>query len=164
MSELPVKIPPPYKGTNKGEVRWLNELREAVRRLSRQATPRPVGGRGGVVRRLPLEAYVAGTTLKMTPGLVDLDEYSGVEKANPGNGDWYLVAKAVINASTGALSSTDLTWESSIPADTTTDWHVSIASVNVASGVIGTITQVYYGPLFVRVIGGFDDKWEVIFF
>lgn len=114
--------------------------------------------------KLPFHISATPALLKAEPGVVGSTSISAKEVVTPADGSWYFYAKVVINATTGGVVSEDAVWGNTIPADTSTDYHREIGSVEVLLGeVVGPpmSLQFTYGPIAVVVGGGFSSVWTV---
>lgn len=144
---------------------WCREVDAALQQLRDRGInidPRR-GGRGGSPP-LPFQVTASASLLVAAPGVIGETSISGsvLEQASPADGTWHLVAKVVINATTGEVTSEAVYWNSSLPTDTTTDFHVSIASVEITAGEVTDSFQFNYGPIYVNVGGGATDIWSVV--
>ena len=155
-----IKVPPYVFDARDFRVKERGKER-VVTAVGKPSTP-TTSGAGAV---LPFTISV-GASLIASPGVL-----AGVLKAEtveltPANGTWYLQAKVVINATTGAFTSTAMDWVSTPSTNTSTDRYVVIGSVDVVSGVPDplTISQGNYGPLIAVAHGGVSDAWEVSIF
>lgn len=113
----------------------------------------------GVVGTTPYPFQISATPalLKSAPGLLGAVSILSQEKINPADGAHYLLAKVVINSTTGVITSSTVEWETTEPADTTTDYHRTIAVVTLTDGVVSgppNTAQFTFGPISVVVGGG----------
>lgn len=116
---------------------------------------------------LPFEITVTEDTIKAAPGVLDGVTIAETVEASPADDIWYLEAKVVINATTGAVTARSMQWAVTTPStSTTTDWYDVIGEVEVIGGVpdSSTIVQYNYGPLIVIQYGAVSDKWGVLIF
>jgi hypothetical protein len=156
---------PPKPRTIGGLIGWARGVNRALTELR----DRKVEGTGAKnARRTPYPFQVSATSalLKSAPGLLGSVSIASQEKANPADGVHYLLAKVIINSTTGAITSSTVEWIlTTVPADTTTNYHLTIAKVTLSGGVVSTdpadTAQYTYGPISVVVGGGFDSVWAV---
>ena len=117
------------------------------------------------VRRAPFPFEVTRATpdlLKSAPGLLGNVSIASQEKENPADGTHYLLAKVIINSTTGAITSSTVEWVTTVPADTTTNYHRTIAQVTLSGGVVvgpPNTAQYTFGPISVVVGGGASTVW-----
>jgi hypothetical protein len=97
--------------------------------------------------------------LKSAPGLLGSVSIASQEKENPADGTHYLLAKVIINSTTGAITSSTVEWVTTIPSDTTTNYHRTIAQVLLSSGLVSSAYQFTFGPISVVIGGGFNSVW-----
>jgi hypothetical protein len=129
-----------------------------------QYVERREAGVGGGSTILPFQISATPALLRAEPGIVGTTSIPPREVPNPADGTWHFYAKVVINAATGAKVSENALWGDTLPADTATDYHREIASVQIADGeILGPplTLQYTYGPIWVVVGGGFDSVWTV---
>ena len=107
----------------------------------------------------PFQITATPTLLKSAAGLLGNVSIEPQEKENPADGIHYLLAKVVINSTTGAITSSTVEWVTTIPSDTTTNYHRTIAQVLLSSGSVSSAYQFTFGPISVVVGGGFDSVW-----
>lgn len=113
---------------------------------------------------LPFEISVTADSLIAAAGMVHTTGHAQEVNTTMTDGTWYFRAKVVIDSSTGDISSTDVLWEITETADSSTDFYQSIASVQIISGVpdASTIYQWNYGPITVLPYGTPTNKWGVM--
>jgi len=140
-------------GWSRGVNRALTELRD--RKI--EGVAKKTSGK----KPYPFQITVSPASLKSAPGLLGFYGIDAQEEENPADGEWYLVAKVIINATTGVITSATVEWTTTFPADTTTDYHLQIAFVQISDGVIDYAEQYTFGPLSVVVGGGMESKWMV---
>ena len=144
-------------GWARGVNRTLQELRDRkiVGSVAKESRKKPY----------PFEISASGELLKSAPGLLGSVSIASQEKANPADGVHYLLAKVIINSTTGAITSRTVEWVTTVPADTTTNYHLTIAKVTITDGVVSTdpadTAQYTYGPISVVVGGGQNSKYAV---
>jgi hypothetical protein len=111
----------------------------------------------------PFEISASGELLKSAPGLLGSVSIASQEKANPADGVHYLLAKVIINSTSGVITSSTVEWVTTVPTDTTTNYHLTIAKVTLSDGQISIdpaeTAQYTYGPISVVIGGGRDSKW-----
>ena len=107
----------------------------------------------------PFQVSATPALLKSAPGLLGSVSIASQEKANPANGTHYLLAKVIINSTTGAITSSTVEWVTTIPSDTTTNYHLTIAQVLLSSGLVSSAYQFTFGPISVVIGGGFNSVW-----
>ena len=118
-------------GWARGVNRTLQELRDmkivgAVTKGSRR-------------KPYPFEVSANGALLKSKPGLLGSVSIDSIEEVDPEDGVWYLFAKVIINSTTGAITSSTVEWiKTTVPADTTTNYHLTIAKVTILDGIVST--------------------------
>ena len=138
-------------------IQWLYEKIKNIK-------PRTISESGSSAIPLPFQITANASLLIATPGIIGETSISGaaLEEASPADGTWHLVAKVVINSTTGEVTSEEVYWNASLPTNTTTDFHVSIASVEITAGEVTDSFQFNYGPIYVNVGGGATDIWSVV--
>jgi len=113
----------------------------------------------------PFQVSATPDLLKSAPGLLGSVSIASQEKENPADGNHYLLAKVIINSTTGAITSSTVEWVTTIPSDTTTNYHRTIAKVKILDGAVSLdpaeTAQYTYGPISVVVGGGFNSVWAV---
>jgi hypothetical protein len=107
----------------------------------------------------PFQVSASPTLLKSEAGLLGSVAILPQEKANPADGIHYLLAKVIINSTTGAITSSTVEWVTTIPSDTTTNYHRTIAQVFLSSGLVSSAYQFTFGPISVVIGGGFNSVW-----
>jgi len=107
----------------------------------------------------PFQVSATPALLKSAPGLLGSVSIASQEKENPADGTHYLLAKVIINSTTGAITSSTVEWVTTIPSDTTTNYHLTIAQVLLSSGLVSSAYQFTFGPISVVVGGGFNSVW-----
>lgn len=165
-NNLPVNLPARVKRGDPVTAAWANSIREAVHKLANRRHKRGRGGTSGGGVILPFEVSVTGDSLIAAPGTVNGDAHAEEVNTTMTDGTWEFRAKVVINTTTGAVTSTDVVWESSPTADTSTDFYYTIAEVQIISGVpdSSTIVQYNYGPILVYTYGTPTDKWRPLIY
>jgi hypothetical protein len=114
--------------------------------------------------KLPFQVSATPALLRAEPGIVGTTAIEDQEIENPADGTWNFYAKVVIDDETGEIISEAAVWGTTFPANTSTDYHREIASVEVLDGeILGPpfTLQFTYGPIAVVVGGGFDSIWTV---
>jgi hypothetical protein len=145
-------------GWARGVNRALTELRD-----------RKIEGTRAVknaVTTYPFQVSATPALLKSAPGLLGSVSIDSIEEVDPGDGVWYLFAKVIINSTTGAITSSTVEWIlTTVPTDTTTNYHLTIAKVKILDGIVSTdpadTAQYTYGPISVVVGGGQNSKYAV---
>lgn len=114
---------------------------------------------------LPFEVFSDASNIYAAAGSINGIAHAQEVEEDPADGDWSFRVKAVINTTTGEITSTDVLWESSETANTTTDFYNTIATITVTDGVPekSSISQINYGPMFAIAYGAVTEKWEVGF-
>jgi hypothetical protein len=110
----------------------------------------------------PFQVSATPVLLKSAPGLLGSVAIDAQEKENPADGTHYLLAKVIINSTTGAITSSTVEWVTTVPVDTATNYHRTIAQVTLSGGVVSgppQTAQFTYGPISVVVGGGFNTVW-----
>jgi len=111
----------------------------------------------------PFQVIIASPELlKSAAGILGDVSILSQEKKNPADGEHYLLAKVVINSTTGAITSSTVEWVTTVPSDTATNYHRTIAQVTLFDGeVVGPpdTAQFTYGPISVVVGGGSSTVW-----
>ena len=139
----------------RGVNRTLQELRD--RKIVGAASK----GKGGSTP-YPFQVSATPALLKSAPGLLGSVSIASQEKATPADGIHYLLAKVIINSTTGAITSSTVEWVTTVPVDTATNYHRTIAQVTLSGGVVSgppQTAQFTYGPISVVVGGGFNTVW-----
>lgn len=138
-----------YDSTN-----WVYTDTRASSALPRKST---------VTTYLPFQVIIASELiLKAEAGLLGGVSIASPEVENPSDGTWNLFAKVIINSSTGAITSSTVEWsDDDVPEDTTTNYHLNIARVELVDGVADPTysSQYTYGPISVVVGGGFNSRY-----
>jgi hypothetical protein len=146
-------------GWARGVNRALTELRD--RKIEGKVTK----GASSMPTPYPFQITVSADLLKSAPGLLGQIEIDSQEVENPTDGVWSLLAKIIINSTTGEITSSTVEWVTTVPTDTTTNYHLTIANLEILDGQIYTEIngprQFTYGPISVVVGGGRDSKWMV---
>jgi|LakMenE18May11ns_1017448.scaffolds.fasta_scaffold9828253_2 hypothetical protein len=145
-------------GWARGVNRALTELRD------RKIEGKVAKGKG--VKPYPFQVSATPDLLKSTPGLLGLVSIASIEEEDPADGVWYLFAKVIIDSTTGAITSSTVEWIlTTVPEDTTTNYHLTIARVTISDGAVSLdpaeTAQYTYGPISVVVGGGQDSKYAV---
>lgn len=124
----------------------------ADQRLPFQISATKVSSGGSVVPALRAEAGLFGT-----------DTFAALIEPSPDDGDWFLQAQITINATTGAITASDVYWSPTEDTDTSTDFYLTIAKITVTAGKPdpASIEQYSYGPITAYVHGGATEVWEV---
>lgn len=163
--KLPIPLP-----TITDDPRWIGRFSREVRKSIAALRDRRIivsGGQraGGGTTPYPFEITVSGNLLKSAPGLLGEIEIDSQEVVDPTDGIWSLLAKIIIDPTTGSITSSTVEWVTTVPADTTTDYHLTIANLQILDGQIYTEynspRQFTYGPISVVVGGGRESKWMV---
>ena len=154
---------PKRPSTVGGLIGWARGVNKTLQEL-RDRKIVGATAKGGRRRPYPFEVSASGGLLKSTPGLLGLVSIASIEEEEPEDGVWYLFAKVIINSTTGAITSSTVEWVlTTVPADTTTDYHLTIAKVKILDGVVSLdpadSAQYTYGPISVVVGGGFNSVW-----
>jgi hypothetical protein len=142
-------------GWARGVNRTLQELRDRkiVGTVAKESRKKPY----------PFEISASGELLKSAPGLLGSVSIASQEKANPADGVHYLLAKVIINSTSGVITTSTVEWVTTVPTDTTTNYHLTIAKVTLSDGQISIdpfeTAQYTYGPISVVIGGGRDSKW-----
>jgi hypothetical protein len=143
-----------------GLIGWARGVNRALTEL-RDRKIEGVAKKSSGKKPYPFQISATTALLKSAPGSLGYYGIDAQEEENPADGEWYLVAKVVINSTTGNITSSTVEWLTSFPEDTTTDYHLQIAYVQILDGVIEYALQFTFGPLIVVVGGGVDSKWMV---
>lgn len=147
---------PPRPHTVGGLISWGRAVNRALTEL-RDRKIVGVTAKKGSETPYPFQISASPTLLKSAPGLLGAVSISSQEKINPADGAHYLLAKVVINSTTGVITSSTVEWVTTEPADTTTDYHRTIAVVTLAGGLVSgppNTAQFTFGPISVVVGGG----------
>ena len=115
---------------------------------------------------LPFQIRVTADSLIAAPGVIGGDSIAETVEASPADGTWYFEADVTINATSGAITAMAAAWVASLSTETSTDFFLTVGSVDVVSGVPDstTIVQYTYGPLLVLQYGAVADVWKVQIF
>jgi hypothetical protein len=153
---------PKRPSTVGGLISWARGVNRTLQELrDRKIVGTVAKGKGGSIP-YPFQVSATPTLLKSAPGLLGSVSIASQEKENPADGIHYLLAKVIINSTTGAITSSTVEWVTTVPSDTTTNYHRTIAQVTISGGVVtgppGT-AQFTYGPISVVVGGGFNTVW-----
>jgi len=115
------------------------------------------------IKNLPFEVISAsGDLLKAAAGLLGGVNIDPPEQKNPANGTWNLLAKVIINSSSGAITSSTVKWtKGDVPSDTTSTYYLAIARVDLINGAADPDNSFQYtfGPISVVVGGGRDSRY-----
>ena len=154
--QIPTNPKPPQKG-DRVMAKDVAMLWQAVKQLTARIDRR----RQLINQKIPYPFQISASPslLKSAPGLLGGAEIASQEEANPANGTWYLAAKVVINATTGAITSSTVEWTTTYPVETTTDYYLLIAEVGITAGVIDYAIQYTFGPISVIIGGGYASVW-----
>jgi len=142
---------------------YAKEVNQAIQQLRDRAWEIPPTPKPAQEVALPFQVSASASLLKAASGVIGATSISGavLEEESPADGDWYLVTKITINGTTGEVTDEEVYWNSTIPTDTSTTFHGSLALIVKTAGEITSSDQYNYGPVFVLVGGGITDVWEV---
>ena len=135
------------RGVNKALVELRDRKIEGIPKKIRGKTP------------YPFQISASHALLKSAPGLLGGVEIDSQEEENPADGTWYLVAKVVINDTTGEITSSTVEWTTTESFETTTDYYLGIAEVGISDGAIQYAIQYTFGPISVIIGGGYASVW-----
>ena len=158
--QIPTNPQPPKKG-DRVMAKDVAMLWQAVKQLAARIDRR----RQLINQKIPFPFEVTRATpdlLKSAPGLLGNVSIASQEKENPADGTHYLLAKVIINSTTGAITSSTVEWVTTVPADTTTNYHRTIAQVTLSGGVVlgpPNTAQLTFGPISGVVGGGAATVW-----
>ena len=141
-----------------GLIGWARGVNRALTEL-RDRKIEGTGAKNAKGTTYPFQVSATAALLKSAPGLLGSVSILSQEKENPADGTHYLLAKVIINSTTGAITSSTVEWVTTIPSDTTTNYHRTIAQVFLSSGSVSSAYQFTFGPISVVVGGGFDSVW-----
>ena len=141
-----------------GLIGWARGVNRALTEL-RDRKIEGTGAKNAGGTTYPFQVSATPALLKSAPGLLGSVSIASQEKENPADGTHYLLAKVIINSTTGAITSSTVEWVTTIPSDTTTNYHRTIAQVFLSSGSVSSAYQFTFGPISVVVGGGFDSVW-----
>ena len=144
---------------------YAKEVNQALQQLADRAYDIPTPHPPKPATQLPFQVSASISSLQAAPGVIGsttVSDDSDLKVSSPANGNHYLIAKVVINATTGAITSEEVYWDTSFPSNTTTDFYSLIAYVELTAGEITTAEQYNYGPIYVIVGGGATDIWTVV--
>jgi hypothetical protein len=106
------------------------------------------GGRGSSSAQQGFQVATSGSSLSAVPGLIGETTISSdavLKVADPADGSWYLIAKVVINATTGEKSTEEVYWDDAAPpSNTSTDFYQLVADATIVSGQVDEVNQ--YAP------------------
>jgi hypothetical protein len=137
-----------YDSTN-----WVYTDTRASSSLPRKST---------ITTYLPFQVIIASELLlKAEAGVLGNASIDSPEEENPADGTWHLFAKVIINSSTGDITSSTVEWvNGDVPSDTTTNYHLKIARVDLEDGIAAGFSMQYtYGPISVVIGGGRDSRY-----
>ena len=154
---------PKRPSTVGGLIGWARGVNKTLQELRDMKIVGAVA-KGSRRKPYPFEVSANGALLKSKPGLLGSVSIDSIEEVDPEDGVWYLFAKVIINSTTGAITSSTVEWiKTTVPADTTTNYHLTIAKVTILDGIVSTdpaeTAQYTYGPISVVIGGGRDSKW-----
>jgi len=141
-----------------GLIGWARGVNRALTEL-RDRKIEGVAKKSSGKKPYPFQISATTALLKSAPGLLGGYGIDAQEEENPADGTWYLVAKVIINATTGSITSRTVEWTTTYPTDTTTNYHLVIAEVIISDGVIDYAGQLTFGPISVIIGGGRDSVW-----
>jgi hypothetical protein len=142
-----------------GLIGWARSVNRALTELRDMKIVGTVAKENPVRTIYPFQISVSPVSLKSAPGLLGGFTIDAQEEENPADGTWYLVAKVIINATTGSITSGTVEWTTTVPTDTTTNYHRVIAEVMISDGVIDYAVQYTFGPISADIGGGRDSVW-----
>ena len=156
---------PKRPSTVGGLIGWARGVNKTLQELRDMKIVGAVA-KGSRRKPYPFEVSANGALLKSKPGLLGSVSIDSIEEVEPVDGVWYLFAKVIINSTTGAITSSTVEWIlTTVPANTTTNYHLTIAKVTILDGIVSTdpadTAQYTYGPISVVVGGGFNSVWAV---
>lgn len=140
---------------------WAKEVNQALQQLADRAFDVPNPQPSKPETPLPFQVKATPTLLNAAPGIIGSTSISGsvLTESSPADGDWLLIGKVTINSTTGEITNEEVYWSSTSPTNTSTEFHIQIASVTVSSPDPPEILQFNYGPIYVIVGGGATDIW-----
>jgi len=142
-----------------GLISWARGVNRTLQELRDRKIVGSVAKNVGGSIPYPFQVSATPTLLKSAPGLLGSVSIASQEKENPADGTHYLLAKVIINSTTGAITSSTVEWVTTIPSDTTTNYHRTIAQVLLSSGLVSSAYQFTFGPISVVIGGGFNSVW-----
>ena len=123
-------------------------------------------GKGAIAARQGFQVNTSGVDLVAAPSIIGETTISSdtvLKVIAPADGAWYLIAKVVIDDTTGVVSSEEVYWDDAVPpSNTATDFYTVIADATIVSAAIDEVNQYNLGPLLVIVGGGTADNWMVV--
>jgi hypothetical protein len=150
---------PKRPSTVGGLISWARGVNRTLQELrDRKIVGTVAKGKGGSPP-YPFQVSATPDLLKSAPGLLGSVAIDAQEKENPADGTHYLLAKVIIDSTTGAITTSTVEWVTTIPSDTTTNYHRTIAQVFLSSGSVSSAYQFTFGPISVVVGGGFNSVW-----
>ena len=152
---------PKRPSTVGGLISWARGVNRTLQELRDRKIVGTVAKKGGSPP-YPFQVSATPVLLKSAPGLLGSVAIDAQEKENPADGTHYLLAKVIINSTTGAITSSTVEWVTTVPVDTATNYHRTIAQVTLSGGVVSgppQTAQFTYGPISVVVGGGFNTVW-----
>lgn len=114
----------------------------------------------------PFQISATATAITAAAGTLEGYSIAAITQNAPANGDWYLQAKIIINATTGNVTSRAVEWVQTTGTPSATNYYSTIGKITVTATVpdAATIEQYNYGPLLTLRYGGVTDKWTLIIF
>jgi len=156
---------PKRPSTVGGLISWARGVNRTLQELRDRKIVGIIAKGASSVTPYPFQVSATPDLLKSAPGLLGSVSIASQEKENPADGFHYLLAKVIINSTTGAITSSTVEWVTTIPSDTTTNYHRTIAKVKILDGAVSLdpaeTAQYTYGPISVVVGGGFNSVWAV---
>jgi hypothetical protein len=149
---------PKRPSTVGGLISWARGVNRTLQELRDRKIVGTVAKKGGNPP-YPFQVSATPDLLKSAPGLLGSVAIDAQEKENPADGFHYLLAKVIINSTTGAITSSTVEWVTTVPSDTTTNYHLTIAQVFLSSGLVSSAYQFTFGPISVVIGGGFNSVW-----
>jgi hypothetical protein len=152
---------PKRPSTVGGLIGWARGVNRTLQELRDRKIVGALAKKGGKTP-YPFEILATPALLKSAPGLLGNVSIESQEKENPADGTHSLLAKVIINSTTGAITSSTVEWVTTVPADTTTNYHRTIAQVTLSGGVVvgpPNTAQLTFGPISVVVGGGAATVW-----
>ena len=142
-----------------GLISWARGVNRTLQELRDRKIVGIIAKGASSVTTYPFQVSATPDLLKSAPGLLGSVAIDAQEKENPADGTHYLLAKVIINSTTGAITSSTVEWVTTIPSDTTTNYHLTIAQVLLSSGLVSSAYQFTFGPISVVIGGGFNSVW-----
>jgi len=162
-----IQIPLP---TITDDPRWIGRFSREVRKSIAALRDRKIIITGQPIRpvnnasTLPFEVSATSAALRAEAGTFCSVYFAATIQSSPANGNWYFYGKAIINQTTGVVSSPTVAWYSATQTSTSTDKYHLIGTAGLTAGVVTYYDNTDYGPISNYPHGDVTDNWTLFFF